>query len=119
VSPAGKGPGPGSLKLNMLLISMNDLIKGILLVFDAGVGRNAGLFEDVVAGFEVSPEIVMLTGDGFLHALISHPEGKNMNTEEGLSGIECRLAEAVDFLDFFIGHGKAANGNIRTMHHDV
>lgn len=75
-------------------------LKGILLVLHADLGWNAVFLKEVVAGFEVFPEVEPWVVGGFLHAFFGHAEGENMDTEERLSVIEGRLAEGVDFLDF-------------------
>ncbi len=93
-------------------------LEGVALFFDDDVGRYLFILEPTVAGFEVFPEIEPFITGGPGEALFGHFEGEDVNAEEFFSICESGIAEGVDFLDEGVGHGEAADGDIRTVDHD-
>ncbi len=77
------------------------------------------VFEPVVALLEVLPEGVPLGVGGLLQAFFGHAEGEEVDAEKRLAVSVGGGAEGEDFLDLFIGHGKAADGNLVAVDHDV
>ena len=52
------------------------------------------------------------------HFALGHLEGEGVDAEEGLAVVEGGFAEEVDFFDFGIGHGGAADGEFVAVNHD-
>ncbi len=55
---------------------------------------------------------------GLFHPCIGHAEGEDVDSEKWLASGVGGLADGVDLLDLFIGHGEAADGDVAAVDHD-
>ena len=76
------------------------------------------LFEVVVAFFKIAPKRVPAAVAFFGEAGVSHSKGKDVHAEVCLTVGESFFAEGVYFLDRWIRHGKATDGDTVAVNHD-
>lgn len=90
----------------------------VLLVFDGDVGGGFFVFEPLVAGLEVLPEGEVRVGGVAGEVFGGQAKGEEVDAEEFLAALVGGMAEGVDFFDFLVGHGEAADGDIGSVDHD-